>query len=47
MISLLFYARQAIEQGEVNCDFRGFAMGDSWISPIGEDNKALLTFCFL
>ncbi|XP_041363466.1 retinoid-inducible serine carboxypeptidase-like [Gigantopelta aegis] len=24
----------AIQRGELNCDFRGLAMGDSWISPV-------------
>ena len=32
------FAPQAIASGDVKIDFKGVALGDSWISPIGEAN---------
>ena len=29
------YVLQAIDSGSIQCVFRGVALGDSWISPIG------------
>ena len=30
---------QAIKAGEIKMDFKGFAMGDSWISPVDSTNS--------
>ena len=34
--TLCLWMLQAIEAGEVKSNFKGVALGDSWISPIGE-----------
>ena len=32
----MYLCVQAILSGKVKCEFKGVALGDSWISPIGE-----------